>query len=199
VPFLLGCGQCETGIVAGNEAVHRGSEEADLMSWKRVVRVALASACVGGLAACAIDALKYTAPTDDQAAEFVVSTDGPMALAFYREASRCTDALQVPQPKVGSTSYRIPADREFAFEFFYYGGPYHLWEACSEQILSFHPEKGKQYRFHYALDRDRGECRWSLTENDDGRETQVQATEREYDPNFTTLAGEGLWCKPKGN
>jgi hypothetical protein len=190
-------GSAEARNVAKNEAAGCGSEEGALMSWKRIVRVGLASACVAGLAACAIDALKYTEPADDQAAEFVVSTDGPMALAFYREASHCTDALQVPQPKSGSTSYRIPADREFAFEFFYYGGPYHLWEACSEQILSFHPEKGKQYRFHYTLDHDRGECRWSLTESDGGRETQVKATEREYDPNFTTLAGEGVWCKPK--
>jgi len=169
------------------------------MSWKRVIRLVLASACVAGLTACAIHALQYSEPADDQAAELLVSTDGPMALLFFRDAARCTDALQVPQPKPGSTSYKIPANREFAFKFFYFGGPYHLLAACPEEILSFYPDKGKQYRLRYTLDRDRQDCHWTLTENDGGRETPVKATEREHDPNFTSFAGEGLWCKAKAS
>src|ERR1700722_16080976 len=89
-----------------------------------VLRLVCASACVAGLAACAVQALQYSEPADDQAAEFVVSTDGPMALHFYRDAARCTDELQVPQPKKGSTSYRIPANRDFAFKYLYSGGGY---------------------------------------------------------------------------
>jgi hypothetical protein len=209
---LSGCGGAETGNVAKNEAAYRGSEEGALMSWKtvfepaatsrsrvlrRLTRLVLAGLCVAGLTACAIHALQYDEPADDQAAELLVSTDGPMALLFFRDAARCTDALQVPQPKPGSTSYKIPVNREFAFKFFYFGGPYHLWAACPEEILSFYPDRGKQYRLHYTLDRDRQDCHWTLTENDGGRETPVKATEREHDPNFTGFAGEGLWCKAK--
>jgi hypothetical protein len=152
---------------------------------------------VAGLAACAVQALQYSEPADDQAAEFVVSTDGPMALHFYRDAARCTDELQVPQPKKGSTSYRIPANRDFAFKYLYSGGGYPFWAACPEQILSFIPEKGRQYLFRYALDRDGQDCHWTLTRNDGGRETPVKASVREHDANFTSFAGEGLWCKAK--
>ena len=69
--------------------------------------------------------------------------------------------------------------------------------ACPEKILSFYPEKGRQYQFRYALDRDRQDCHWTLTENNGGREIPVEASEREHDPNFTSFTGEGLWCKAK--
>jgi hypothetical protein len=165
---------------------------------RRAHRLAIACACTAGLAACAIQALQYTEPPDDQAAQLLVTTNGPMALLFFRDGARCTDALQVPQPKPGLTTYKIPADREFAFKFFYFGGPYNLWAACPEQMLSFTPEKAKQYRLRYMLDRGRDECHWTLTENDGGREIPVKASEREHDANFTSFAGEGLWCKAKG-
>src|ERR1700683_2296869 len=159
---------------------------------RRVVRLAFGCALVVGLTACALHALQYTAPPDDQTAELLVSTDGPMSLLFYRDAARCTDPLQVPQPKVGLTSYRIPANREFAFRYFYPGGGYPIMAACPEKILSFYPEKGRQYQFRYALDRDRQDCHWTLTENNGGREIPVEASEREHDPNFTSFTGEGL-------
>jgi len=166
-------------------------------AFRRVVRLAFGCSLVAGLAACAVQALQYAEPTDDQAAELVVSTNDPMALLFYRDAARCTDALQVRQPAVGSTSYRIQADREFALKFVYSTGNDHLWAACPEQIVSFCPEKATQYRLHYTRDRDTQDCHWMLTESDGGRETPVKAWEREHDPRFTSFAGEGSWCKPK--
>jgi hypothetical protein len=169
-----------------------------LRGWRRVAKWGFAAVCVGGLAACAVQALQYSEPVDDQAAEFVVSTDGPMALLFYRDAARCTDALQVRQPKVGSTSYRIPANREFAFRFTYFSGSARFWTACPEQILSFIPEKGRQYSLHYTRDGDGAECRWTLTETDGGRQATVKTWEREQEASFTSFAGEGAWCKPKG-
>ena len=122
------------------------------MSWKavfaprsrvvrRALRVMFGCAFAAGLTACAIDALEYTEPADDQTAQLLVSTDGPMALLFYRDAARCTDALQVPQPKPGVTAYRIPASREFAFKFAYFTGSDRFWTACPEQILSFIPRR----------------------------------------------------------
>jgi hypothetical protein len=164
----------------------------------RVAGLILGCALVAGLAACAVQALQYDEPDGDQTAEFVVSTDGPMALLFYRDAARCTDALQVPQPKAGVTAYRIPANREFAFKFTYFTGDDRFWTACPEEILSFYPEKAGQYRLHYMRNGDRPECRWTLTENRGGREMAVKVSERESDSGFTSFEGEGAWCKPKG-
>ncbi len=166
-------------------------------SRRRVARLALAGLCAAGLTACAVNALQYAEPPADDAAELLVSTDGPMALLFYGDAARCTDALQVPQPKVGVTAYRIPANREFALKFTYFAGSDRFWTACPEEILSFTPQKAGHYRLRYTRVPDQTECHWTLTENEDGRETLVKAWEREPDPNFTSFAGAGAWCKPK--
>jgi hypothetical protein len=145
------------------------------------------------MAACA---LQYAQPTDDKTAELVISTNAPLAVEFYRDATLCTDMLQVrPPPTIGQTSYRIPADKEFALRFLYYEGGLYSWVACGENIVSFNPEKDQHYVLHYLL--EKGVCRWVLTENNGARETAVKVSIRERDPSLTSMGGEGTWCKAK--
>jgi len=145
------------------------------------------------MAACA---LQYAGPGDDQTAELVVSTNAPLVLNFYRNATRCTDRLQVhPPPAIGQTPYRIPANGEFAFRFFYIAGSLYAWTACDENIVSFNPDKGRQYVLHYSL--DKGICRWVLTERNGEHESPVKIWKREGDPNLTSMGGEGTWCKAR--
>ncbi len=172
------------------------------MSWIAAFRsraglLALACASAAGLAACA---LQYAAPADDNVAELVITADAPVSVLFYRDATLCTDALQVSQPVPGtSTSYKIPANEEFAMRFMYFQGWYQSWSACDEEIVSFYVDKAKKYRLIYSLERDKGQCRWVITESAGGHETPVKVWKRERDPSITSMGGEGTWCKAKGD
>jgi len=164
----------------------------------RAVRVVLGCAFAASLAACALRALQYTEPADGDSAELVILTDAPTSTLFYRDAALCTDALQVRQPVPGTpTSYRIPANREFAMRFMFFEGWYQSWSACDEEIVSFYAEKSKQYRLIYSLNREAGRCNWVITEKGAERDKPVKVWKRERDPSVTSLGGEGTWCKAK--
>ena len=156
----------------------------------------IAWGCVMALGLVACTALSYVEPTDDQTAELDFSTKAPLIAMFYRDAARCTDALQTRGAPVGFTSYKIPANRDFAFYFAYVSGgnPFGgSWEACGENILSFHPEKGKRYQLNFWWEQNR--CVWALTENLGQDMAKVKFNKRERDPSITSMAGEGTWCK----
>jgi hypothetical protein len=158
----------------------------------RMRAIGLAFGCLIALAACG---LQYAEPTDDQTAELSISSNAPLVLNFYRDATRCTDVLQVRQPTTGPI--KIPANREFALRFFYIAGTSQSWIACDENIVSFNPERGGQYVLHYAL--DHSACRWAITEKSGERETPIHVWKRERDPNLTSMGGEGAWCKARAS
>lgn len=161
---------------------------------KSVLAAASGAAGIIGLTACA---LQYAEPTGDQTAELQVSTNAPLAMLFYRDAAQCTDALQVRQPAVGQTSYRIPADKEFALRFFYIEGGMTAWVSCQENIVSFHPKPGGVYVLHYEL--NQGVCGWALNERGASQETPVPVSKRERNLNIASMGGEGAWCKAKSS
>lgn len=146
-----------------------------------------------GLAACA---LQHSEPVDDNAAELRVSTDGPVGILFFRDAARCTDRLQVRQPTIGVTSYKIPTNQEFALRFIYaQGSPLGLSAFCAEHIVSFQPEPTKLYTLHYTV--GQGSCQWWFTVSVGGHEMSFKPFVRESTPNLTSMGGEGAWCAPK--
>lgn len=142
------------------------------------------------LGACA---LKYVEPVGNDSAQLQIDSNAPLALNFYRDATACTDTLQVP--RTPAMTYRIPGNKEFALRFFYFQGNYISWTACDENIISFNAEAGHYYVLHYS--RENGACHWALMENSGGREVPVHSWKRERDPTVTSMGGEGTWCKPR--